>query len=91
MEQARLAVFIRQYVETQEGSPAAPYSEAHMCLTPASASRAMGAVLTTLLGVGFFFVIIGVFGLLAAIIGLLLFISLAILILRRPQAEGTRP
>lgn len=51
----------------------------------------MGAVLTTLLGVGFFFVIIGVFGLLAAIIGLLLFISLAILILRRPQAEGTRP
>jgi len=50
----------------------------------------MGVVLTTLLGVTFFNALIGVFGLPAAVIALLLFIALAVLIFRRPQTERAR-
>jgi len=45
-------------------------------------------VLATLLGIGFFNALLGVFGLSAAIIALLLFISLAVLLFLRPQPEG---
>jgi hypothetical protein len=62
-----------------------------MSATPGPVSRATGAVVTTLLGVAFFNVLIGVFGLTEAIIGLVLFVSLAIVILRRPQTGGTQP
>jgi len=48
----------------------------------------MGILVTTVLGVAFFNTIIGVFGLAEAIIGLLLFVGLAILIFRRRQTEG---
>jgi hypothetical protein len=48
-------------------------------------------VVTTLLGGVFFNALIGVFGLSGAIIALVLFVSLAIVILRRPQTGGTRP
>jgi hypothetical protein len=50
--------------------------------------RAFGAIAVTLVGIGFFFVIVGVFGLSAAIAALVLFIVLAAAIFRRPQAEG---
>jgi hypothetical protein len=53
--------------------------------------RLIGAVIVILLGVAFFFTIVGVFGLPAAIIGLVLFIALAYLITRRAQAEGDPP
>jgi hypothetical protein len=53
--------------------------------------RLIGAVIVILLGVAFFFTIVGVFGLPAAIIGLVLFIALALLITRRAQAEGDPP
>jgi len=59
--------------------------------TPGPVSRATGVVVTTLLGVAFFNALIGVFGLSEAIIALLLFVSLAIVILRRPQTGGTQP
>jgi len=55
--------------------------------TPFSFWRAMGAALTTLLGFVFFNALIGVFGLSAAVIALLLFIALSVLIFRRPQTE----
>jgi hypothetical protein len=61
-----------------------------MSAAPFSVWRAIGVVLTTLLGVGFFNALIGVFGLLAAITALLLFISLAILIFLRSRPERTR-
>jgi hypothetical protein len=50
--------------------------------------RATGVGIATLLGAVFFFVIIGVFGLSEAIVGLLVFVSLALLIFRRPQTKG---
>ena len=56
--------------------------------TPISAWRAIGILVITLLGVAFFNTIIGVFGLSEAIIGLLLFVCLAILIFRCSQTEG---
>jgi Ca2+/Na+ antiporter len=56
--------------------------------TQASARHAVGVVIPPLLGAAFFNIIIGVFGLSAAIVGLLLFISLAIVIFRRPQKES---
>jgi hypothetical protein len=56
--------------------------------TTISAVRATGVVIATLLGAVFFFVIIGVFGLSEAIVGLLVFVSLAVLIFRRPQTKG---
>jgi hypothetical protein len=37
---------------------------------------------------GFFFAIVGVFGLPAAIVALVLFIALAFVLFRRPQAGG---
>jgi hypothetical protein len=40
-----------------------------------------------LLGVVFFFAIVGVFGLPAAIISLVLFIGVALLMIRRPQGR----
>jgi hypothetical protein len=58
--------------------------------TPISAWRAIGILAITLLGVAFFNTIIGVFGLSEAIIGLLVFVSLALLIFRRPQTKGAR-
>jgi hypothetical protein len=58
--------------------------------TAISAMRATGVGIATLLGAVFFFVIIGVFGLSEAIIGLLVFVSLALLIFRRPQTKGAR-
>jgi hypothetical protein len=62
-----------------------------MSATSSRVSRATGVVVTTLLGVAFFNALIGVFGLSEAIIALVLFVSLAIVILRRPQTGGTRP
>jgi hypothetical protein len=62
-----------------------------MTATPGPVSRATGVVVTTLLGVAFFNALIGVFGLSDAIIALVLFVSVAIVILRRPQTGGTQP
>jgi hypothetical protein len=51
--------------------------------------RLAGAIAATLIGVTFFFAIIGVFGLAAAIGTLALFLVLALLTFRCPQVEGT--
>ena len=56
-----------------------------------SASHSIGVVVATLLGVAFFFTIIGVFGLSVSIAALLLFLALAVFIFRRPQDQETRP
>jgi hypothetical protein len=58
-------------------------------MTPALTSmrRYIGAAGATLAGVAYFFVIIGVFGLLASIIALLLFIAVALLAFGRSQSE----
>ena len=61
-----------------------------MSVTPGPVSRATGVVVATLLGGVFFNALIGVFGLSEAIIALVLFVSLAIMILRRPQTGGRR-
>jgi hypothetical protein len=61
-----------------------------MSAAPSSLWRTIGVLLTTLLGGGFFNALIGVFGLSAAIIALLLFISMAVLIFLRPQLERTK-
>jgi hypothetical protein len=53
-----------------------------------SAMHLFGAIAVTLIGIGFFFAIVGVFGLPAAIVALVLFIALAAVLFRRPQAEG---
>jgi hypothetical protein len=53
-----------------------------------SAMHLFGAIAVTLIGVGFFFAIVGVFGLAVAIVALLVFIALASVLFRRPQAEG---
>jgi hypothetical protein len=53
-----------------------------------SAMRLFGAIGATLIGIGFFFAIVGVFGLPAAIAALAVFIALASMLFRRPQAEG---
>jgi hypothetical protein len=50
-----------------------------------------GAVAAALLGVAFFFAIIGVFGFGYAVAALLLFIAVALLLFRRPQAARARP
>jgi hypothetical protein len=52
------------------------------------AMHLFGAIAVTLIGVAFFFAIVGVFGLPAAIVALVLFIALASVLFRRPQAEG---
>jgi hypothetical protein len=62
-----------------------------MSATPSPVSRGTGVVVTTLLGGVFFNALIGVFGLPEAIIALLLFVSLAIVILRRRQTGGIQP
>ena len=62
-----------------------------MSAAPFSARRAIGVVLATLLGFVFFNALLGVFGLSAAIIALLLFIFSAVVIFRRPQTEGEQP
>ena len=53
--------------------------------------RLLGAICATLFGVAFFFAIIGVFGLSASIVALVLFVALAVFIVRRPQDQETRP
>jgi hypothetical protein len=53
--------------------------------------RLLGAVCAAALGVAFFFVIIGVFGLPASMIALVLFIALTLAISRRPQTERRQP
>ena len=52
--------------------------------------RGFGAIVTTLIGVAFFFVIAGAVGLSASIVALALFIVLAIVVFRRPQVGETR-
>lgn len=58
--------------------------------TGTGVSHLIGALTTALIGTGFFFGIVGVFGLPVAIGTGILFIVLALLIFRRPQAEGMR-
>ena len=53
-----------------------------------SAMHLFGAIVVTLIGMGFFFAIVGVFGLPVAILALVLFIALAFVLFRRPQTEG---
>jgi hypothetical protein len=47
-----------------------------------------GAIAAALIGAVFFFAIIGVFGFAAAVAALALSVALALLVFRRPQAEG---
>jgi hypothetical protein len=61
--------------------------EAQMSAAPFSARHAIGVVLATLLGIGFFNALLGVFGLPAAITSLVLFIFLAFLIFLRPLPD----
>jgi len=69
---------------------ARPLGEEQMSAAPFSARRAIGAVLATLLGLVFFNALLGVFGLSAAIIALLLFISLAVLIFCARSLDRTQ-
>ena len=55
--------------------------------TPTSRGHFVGATVAALLGVVFFFAIVGVFGLRSSIAALLLFIALALMVFRRPQSE----
>lgn len=64
-----------------------PQRHTTMNATFTSPWRLLGAVFAAALGVAFFFFIIGVFGLSAAIIALALFVALAVTISRRPQTE----
>jgi ABC-type branched-subunit amino acid transport system permease subunit len=57
---------------------------------PTAASHPIGAAIATLLGVTFFFAIIGVFGLSTSIATLVFFVALAVFIFRLPQDQGTR-
>jgi hypothetical protein len=57
-------------------------------LTPAA--RFVGSIAVTLIGAVFFFAIIGVFGLPSAMGALALFVLLALLVFRCPQAEEMR-
>ena len=77
--------------EVIQGAEDTPLGGALTSATQFSLRRVMGAALTTLLGFTFFNALIGVFGLSAAVIALLLFIALAVLIFRRPQTERARP
>jgi hypothetical protein len=77
--------------ETFEQS-ARPLDEwGRMSAAPILAWRFVGAIVAAVIGIAFFFVIVGVFGLSASIAALVLFAALAILIFRRSQAEETRP
>jgi hypothetical protein len=53
-----------------------------------SVMHLFGAIAAALIGIGFFFAIVGVFGFSAAIAALVVFIALAAVLFRRPQAEG---
>jgi hypothetical protein len=55
--------------------------------TATSRGHFVGAVVAALLGVVFFFAIIGVFGLPSSIAALLLFIALVLMVFRRSQSE----
>ena len=55
--------------------------------TPTSRGNFVWAFVAALLGVVFFFAIVGVFGLSSSIVALLLFIALALMVFRRPQSE----
>jgi hypothetical protein len=62
-----------------------------MCLLGGLAMlRSVAAIAATLLGVAFFFAIIGVFGLTVSIAALASFVVLALLIFRCRQVEGTQ-
>jgi len=61
-----------------------------MSTTASPALRLAGAIAVALIGVAFFFAIIGVFGLTSAVAALALFVMLALLTFRHPQAEGTQ-
>jgi hypothetical protein len=50
----------------------------------------IGAIIATVFGVASFFFIVGVFGLAASIIALVLFIALALLVFRCPQTEDSQ-
>lgn len=63
----------------------------HPAMKTLSTWRLLGAICATLLGVAFFFTIIGVFGLPASIFALALFIALVVAISRRPQIERKQP
>lgn len=54
---------------------------------PTSRGHFVTAALAGLLGVAFFFAIVGVFGLPSSIASLLLFIALALMVFGRPQSE----
>jgi len=54
--------------------------------TLTSKGHFFGAIVAALLGVAFFFAIVGVFGLLSSIAALLLFIALALVVFKRPQS-----
>jgi hypothetical protein len=55
--------------------------------TPTSRGHFVWVFVAALLGVAFFFAIVGVFGLPSSIAALLLFIALALMVFRRPQSE----
>jgi hypothetical protein len=59
-------------------------------ITGTGVRRFIGTLTATLIGTVFFFAIVGVFGLPAAIGAGILFIGLALLIFRLPQTRGTR-
>jgi hypothetical protein len=54
-------------------------------------TRAIAASLAALAGGAFFFAIVGVFGLAAAIVALVAFVVLALLTYRRPQGGDEQP
>jgi hypothetical protein len=58
--------------------------------TKTSVWHLIGAVIATLFGVASFFFIVGVFGLPASIIALVLFMALALLIFQCPQVEESQ-
>jgi XapX domain-containing protein len=64
--------------------------EVNMNWKHSSLGSAIGAIAAALLGIVFFFAIIGVFGLEVAIAALLTFIVLTLLILRRPASRENR-
>ena len=55
--------------------------------TPTSKGHFVGAVIAALLGVVFFFAIVGVFGLPSSIAALLLFIALSLMVFMRPKSK----
>ena len=85
-------------VPNRENRNTAPARMDQMPASPAGthvprgfARRGVGAIVTTLIGIAFFNLVIGVFGLSAAIVSLVLFIALAAMIFHCPQAGETSP